>query len=191
MSVWVAHVPEERLPSHDITRHGGEGKVHLPLDEWPDVTGVNSPGELRQRLKSLHPESAPEAIAGMTERLWACAHAVHAEDIIAFPVPSMGEVCFAQALSRVKYEDGRYMLPVKWFANRARIAQFRHNRDIFENHGVILREVTSPQMKIAIRDRLPLPGNRFRSWKWLVGLLVLLQIMRVASRLLHHQGTGF
>lgn len=187
MSIWVLHLPENRLPAPEQIMQGGEDMLHLPFDEWPDATHMHSPAELRRALKVLQPDSPPETIARTAERVWQYAHAIHAEDIIAIPLQSEGEVVFCSALLRPIYEGERYLLRVRWFPKVERIASFARFKRLFEHSDSLLQEVSSPQARGAIRDRLALPGTRFRRWKWLMAVFMLLGLVRMALRLMHQQ----
>lgn len=178
MTVWI--LSQDLKPGEDIL---SRSELILPFDDYPDFTMAKTQGGYSKLLQSMHPEAPPESIKRMLEKSWQLYTAIHREDLIAVPLEA-GEAALAEVTGPCGYrvEDGHdiHTVPVKW---HGRLRVSGKHKALFEPGASKLFEVTDAQARIAIRDKIPHPYNRFAKWKWLIVLFGALGLfMRFANR---------
>jgi len=184
MTIWIlqqALTPDEEAHLKERTH------LTLPFDDVPDLSRVSSQAGCRQLLQALHPDAPPETIARKSEQLWKLYGALQVEDIIAVPLNSRKEMALAEVTKRYQYDVGAsgtdvHQVVVKWHDKGMTPGAFGKHNDLFNESAEKMREVTNAEARIAIRDRLPHPYNRFAKWKW---LLILFFLMGLISRFGH------
>lgn len=184
MTVWLLHLP---LSPADEAQLRERTALPLPLGDAPDLTGLTSLSGCRQRLHTLHPDEPPEALRRRTERLWTLYAGVQKDDIIAVPLPARRQLALAEVTGPYRHEpdapaDRRHLIPVTWQKKPLRItARFR---DDCAPSGPAMAEVEDSALRIAIRDTLPRPYNRFARWKWLMALTFALGALQFVAGLI-------
>jgi predicted Mrr-cat superfamily restriction endonuclease len=187
MAVWILHVTESRVSAD-------EPLLHLPFDDVPDLSQAHSLQDVRRALAKLTPGTPPETLARQAERYWNYIFVLHAEDIIAIPLPSQNCVAYAEATGPITYdtEKKRYTVPVRWFAKRTPMAKFRLSARarMFEPDGRVLIALKDAQEKNAIRNQLPLKGNRFARWKWIIVMVIAIKAFYFILHMLRNDGVN-
>ncbi|MDE3061156.1 MAG: hypothetical protein KGJ06_09100 [Pseudomonadota bacterium] len=184
MSIWLLHLP---LTAEEEAHLTGRTHLPLPIEDVPDLSLMMRPVECRHLLQALHPEEPPEAISRRLERIWRLYTGVHAEDIIAVPLPARGELALAEVTGKYQYQVGEggedhHRVPVTWH-RPILLRRFRKFKELLVPGGEKMHEIASAPARIAIRDTLPHRYNRFARWKWLLALFFLLGMLRALHRL--------
>lgn len=191
MSIWILHPRDRSVLAGELKR---QDVLPLPVEDGtPDYTSCASQGELRKRLKATFPDVPPESLKMKTERLWTLLRGIGKEDIIAVALPDGEGVLFAQCMGPACFDpaSARYLLPIRWFEARAEVKSFRRKSDALCFSGVYLSEVHQPELKTQIRDRLPLPGNRFRKIKWILVIVIAIKFCYIALHMWQRETAGF
>jgi len=185
MTIWVLHpsfTPQEEEQLQERTH------LALPFDDLPDLSLITSQVECRHLLGTLHPDDPPESITRKTERVWKLYAGLQLEDIIAVPLKSRKEIALAEVTERYRYrvDSGADMhqVGVKWYARRVKLHGFGKHKALFDERGEKMREITDPEARVAIRDKLPHSYNRFAKWKWLLALFFILGLLSRFEHLL-------
>ncbi len=180
MTIWILY---QSLTPEEEVHIGERDALTLPFGDLPDLSLINSPAELRHLLQALHPDDPPETVARKTERLWKLYAGLQVEDIMVVPLKSRKEVALAEVTQRYRYEVGAegtdvHQVEVKWYGKRIRLSALGKHKELFDERGEKMREVTDPEARVAIRDRLPHSYNRFAKWKWLLVLFFMMGLVR-------------
>ena len=183
MTIWILRellTPEEEAHIEERTH------LTLPFEDLSDLSMVTSQVECRHLLQALHPDDPPETIARKTERIWRLYGGLRAEDIIAVPLNSRQELALAEITKKYHYEVGDggsdvHQVVVKWHEKRVPWRSLRKHKDLLESRGEKLVEVTNPDARTIIRDRLPHSYNRFAKWKWILVLFFIMGLISVGS----------
>ncbi|MDX1975516.1 MAG: hypothetical protein SFT92_07570 [Rickettsiales bacterium] len=172
MSVWAYHRAWGAAEEAQLTQRD---RLTLPFDGMPDFTGALSQSAYRQRLQEQLPELPPESLRTLLDRSWGLYSAVHEEDVIAVSLPIAGEVAVAQVTGDYRYDNGMHTIGVNWLAKRFLLARLKRHPALIPGEGMSL--ITLQQTKNLLREQLPHSYNRFAKWKWLIVLVVGLQMI--------------
>jgi predicted Mrr-cat superfamily restriction endonuclease len=190
MTVWLLHLKLTPVQEALIDERRA---LPLPFAGVPDLSNIRSNGQLRQLLQMLHPDDPPETILRKADRLWLQYECLAREDIIAVPLPGKKQLMIAEVTRPYVYgvgEDGmdQHHVEVAWHKKPVAFRTFRNEKHLLTpQDGNVFFEIEDPQLRTAIRSRLPHSYNRFAGVKWILGICVLIQAMMFLSGLLSGQ----
>lgn len=169
MSVWILKSPFSAEEEKHLAAHT---KLALPFEGLPDLSRVNSEETMRLLLVSRTPDAAPETIARQADMHWKRLSQLALGDLMVLPL-SYGKIALAEVIKRYGY-DGSHYAEVHWLEMaipRRKLAAL----------GGLLRNVNGMQLlensdaRKAIYALLRRPYNRFAKWRWLLGVVILMQ----------------
>lgn len=185
MTVWVLR---QELTAEEEKNIFTQADVRLPFDNLPDLSHVASPLAARQLIKTLYPGEPPEAIGRRVERFWNHFSSLQVEDLVVVKLPTLNVAVIGSVSGKYHYEVGPggsdiHLIPVTWNPKEIKLARFRH-KEIFDASNPPLMEVTTPDVRVALRDYMPHSYNRFAKFKWLLVVFFLMTIIRMLHGML-------
>lgn len=181
MTVWIL---QQQLMADEEERIAERQHLPLPFGDMSDLSRMANQGECRKLLRVQHPDEPPESIALKADRVWKIYEALHVDDIIAVPLKNRGEMALAKMSGHYRFADGVHQIPISWYPERVAFSKLSRHRELFAHGGGMMFEVTSPEARIALRDKLPHSYNRFAKWKWLLIIFFGLSALRLIHQLI-------
>lgn len=135
-----------------------------------------------------HEAMPPDHWAVIAQTIWKFVHGIEKEDIVC-AVHKKGKkpvkVYFAEVVGAVAYdhEQGRHVIPVQWFEQTGDMLRLRPYIPYLQDAEAWPMEVPDKKMRQALRNFLPLPGNWFVRWRWLIGTLIIIKLMVMGTRM--------
>jgi predicted Mrr-cat superfamily restriction endonuclease len=182
MTVWLIREPLNREEEAEIA---SRPYVTLPFGDLPDLSQVHNPGELRKLLQFLNPDAPPETIGNNALRIWAQFTGIARDDVVVVPLAHSGNVAIGEVAGRYEYHTGddgadMHRVAVAWRA-QVKLSSFGKLKSAFAG-SVAMSEITDPELRIKIRDKLPHGYNRFAGWKWILVIFFLMQLVVMLKR---------
>ena len=181
MSIWLLHGGNKN-PERN-------GWLALPLGDLPDLTAIGSLSQCRQLLQKIAPDDPPETLAGRASRLWEKLTAIQQENLIALPLPQVGQVMIAEITGPYHYVadaaiDERHRCNVQWHRPLP-LRKFRGFKQVMEpSSDGTFQEVTEVGLRNLLRSSLAVSYNRFSGLAWIAGLLLALQVANMVIGLI-------
>src|SRR2546422_118755 len=107
-----------------------EGVAAVGWDEIPDISGVGSREQLGDLMRRTYPDDRPQKVQNSVAQLWAFAHTIAVNDLVAMPLKGRSAVAFGDvtggyALRPENPPGTKHVRPVRWRTEiaRGRISQ--------------------------------------------------------------------
>ena len=162
------------------------GELELPYGDLPDLTAIHSESSMQQLLARFKPDAPPETLRREADNYWKILGAMEKEDIFVIPYAGRRHVALAQIIRPYLYrtEDGRdiHTAEIQWLNPKiSRMKLGSANHAINAAQGLRLMEHAEDRRPVfRLLDR---PFNRFRKMMWLLKLIIALNMIMLAIRM--------
>lgn len=183
MTVWIAH---QELTAEEEENLAGRPYIVVPWKDLPDLSAIHSRDGMKSLLQSLMPDAPPETVGTRLAAIWPIFKNVHPEDLVAVPLPMSKKLLIGEVTGGYHYikEQGLHSFPVQWQEKPVPMIRFGRMAEKFSDTTRGVYEVDDVKLRTRIRDFVPLGHNRFRHFKWILGIAFLMQLARLAHRVL-------
>lgn len=186
MSFWLVAAKEGETPDTITLR----AWIAKPQFDQNDYSKAKAPKEIKRHLLKLDEDMPPETVAIRTQEIWQFVHGIDVEDIICmvwFKKQKPQGVCFAEVTGRVYAEmigenSFEHRVPIRWYEEQAGMLRLRPYIVELSKAGYWPTAISNAKFKLALRNHLPLPGNKFVKWTWLILLLIGIKVFMMAIR---------
>ena len=72
----------------------------------------------------------------------------------------------------------------RWFNETAGMVRLRSFMPFLEDAGAWPMEVPNKALRQALRNYLPLPGNWFARWKWVIIAVIVIKLIVMSTRMM-------
>ncbi len=161
----------------------GQDYIAMPETLPLDISACHTEVELKQKLREMFPDSAPETIAARAERTERFLGQMILDDIVVVVDGDELKCCDIAGLPYAEEIDGvfEHRIPVAWFEKDTPMRLFKHFPNVVNQADRWPTEITNLQARAAIQGKLPLPGNRFAKWKWLLAAAFIMQAIAMLA----------
>ena len=177
-----------------VSVHAGKFDKFILMPEYNerDYASAQSMLAVKRMLKEADDTQPPERLELVAQTIWRFVDGMAKDDIIC-AVEKEGDkptiVYFAQVTGAVAYDAAmqKHVLPVQWFQESASMMRLKpYSRDL---HHVDAwpSVIDDSKFRQALANHLPLPGNRFSKWTWVI---IVLAAVKVISMFFTEQGGG-
>lgn len=141
MSFWF-------ITGGQVKERAGEYALAFPSEGLPDLSKALSQAHLREWVKHLHPESAPETVDQKAEYYWKLYSSLAQDDFVV--ALKEGDVLALGEITRpYRYEQGSHYWPVKWLATDIPLASQPSLRHWVTTGAV--REIKDSEARVLFR----------------------------------------
>lgn len=174
MSVWVLK-PEGGWDSNSQE----QSWLPLPFRGIPDLSGVGSEAGMRNLLTLVYPDWPPERVMRQAETYWRNVSQLARGDFIVVPMVG-GECALGEVVTRYRYrvEEGKdvHEVEVKWQERDISARRLSMLQAMLSN-GIAMQLVEHADARKQVYGLLKRSYNRFVGWRWLAGVLIVMQII--------------
>lgn len=185
MTFWLMAAKEGETPE-SIKQRSWISKPELDLH---DYSKMHLRGHVREQVKAGDEDMPLETVAIKVQRLWKFVHEIEVEDIICMVWKKNGKpagVCFAEVTGSVYAEPMNeafeHRVPVQWFQEQAGTLRLRPFLFELGKADEWPSEIKNAKFRLSLRNHLPLPGNKFVKWKWLIFSLIFIKLCLILMR---------
>lgn len=184
MSFWLVSKSQVRGEYPDF-----EPYIIMPEYNDQDWSAITTKRQIKHRLQLQDEDMPPETMELIVQTLWRFLFHIQKDDIICVvevEETKLKAVYFANVSADVVYEPRvkEHRLPVTWYkekAGKARLWKYRLN---LLNADAWPRPLDNKKVTSALSSYLPLPGNRFVKWIWLILILfIVAKLSRMTMRM--------
>lgn len=156
-----------------------KASICLPAAGVPNLARALSQDHVREWIKQLRSDAAPEAIDEEAERLWKMFSELHPEDIILVQSDtttfSLGEVIGAYQFEQGE-GGGRHMWPVRWIAKDIAFTEYPALRAVSGSR--LMKEVSAEETRIKLRKYLPsLRTKNYVLFRWVSVVILVAELV--------------
>ena len=154
--------------------------------DWSKVTSKQG---IKKQLKAEDEMMPPEHVDFLAQTIWRFVGAIEKEDIICLVDKKEGKaqmVYFAEVVGDVtySYQLQQHQLPVEWFKEKVSMKRLWAYRVPLGDADKWPIAIGNKKLNLALRNHLPLPGNRFAKWAMLILMLfVVVKLTRMYNHM--------
>lgn len=187
MTFWLVAAKAGETPESIVA----QGWVEKPGEDAHDYTQAGSSREVKRILLADDDSQPPESLEMQTQSIWQFVHDIGAEDIICMVWFKSGRpqgVCFAEVTGHAYAEPlasglFEHRVPVRWYKEQAGLLRLRPYMHDLARASLWPAPIHHAGFTLALRNHLPLPGNKFAKWMWLIVLVLAIKAFMLATGL--------
>lgn len=126
--------------------------------EMPDVSGVKTYEEMKERHGKVYPDMAPRAVQNNAAQLWAFSHRVKVGDLVVLPLKTRSVVAVGKIAGDYTFTDGRHVRKVTWV--RPDVPRTDFGRDLLFSMGAFMTVCQIKRNKAEERFAAVLAGQK-------------------------------
>jgi len=104
--------------------------------EMPDVSGVKSFEEMKQKHFETYTEMSPKAAINNAAQLWAFTKRIQKNDLVVLPLKTRSLIAIGKVVGDYQYSNGRHVRKVKWI--KEDIPRNAFGQDILYSFGAFM-----------------------------------------------------
>jgi hypothetical protein len=188
MTFWLVAAGEGETP--DTIKQ--KPWIAMPDFHQADWSKATTRKNIKQQLLKLDQDTPPETLALQSQMIGRFMLDMHKEDIVCM-VWRIGKktkgVCFAEVVGKpvaMEISEGyfEHHLPIHWFKEEAKMLRLRPYIYELGKADMWPAEIGNAKFRLALRNHLPLPGNKFVRWGWLIVVLVCIKLFVLTAHIL-------
>ena len=164
-----------------------EAELFISMPEYNDRdwSGCRSSNAIKHQLQKEDELLPPESLDRLAQTIWGFVGKIEKEDMMCVVEKQAGKVsriCFAEVVGNVFYDADNQLhkLPVKWFKETASGVRLKPYKASLIDADEWPNTIGDKKLNLAMRNYLPLPGNRFAKW---AGILLILFVVVKLTRM--------
>lgn len=170
MSFWLITGGQQRVD--------GEAAVLIPSGGLPDLSRALSPDHVREWVKHLHPDAAPEKFDIDALYYWKLRNDIHQDDYIVLLKDSetiaLGEVTAPYHFEAG--EGGNHVWPVRWITSDVPLASVAFIRPLLGAR--VFKEVNGAEARIQFRKYIPSWGTKgYVLFRWVSVIILVAELV--------------
>lgn len=163
--------------------------ISMPDYNDRDWSRAKSKQDIKRILRSDDPSAPPEHIDLIAQTIWRFVHKIEQEDIMCLVQKTNhkpSNVYFAEVVGQVEYnyEQSSHLLPVRWFEETGSMLRLWPYRPQLADADIWPQAIGNKKLNLALRNHLPLPGNRFANWVLII--LIIFVAVKLTRMLTNH-----
>jgi hypothetical protein len=187
MTFWLMAAAEGNTP--ELIKQ--KAYILMPCFTMLDWSQTKTRKEIKQQLLTLDEDAPPESLALKSQLIGRFMHEIHTDDVVCIVWKKNNKpkgVCFAKVTGKPFADlqaDGQFenRLPIEWYKEEAKMLRLRPYIYELGKADDWPTEISNKKFKQALRNHLPLPGNKFVRWGWLIVVLVCIKLFMLAAHM--------
>ena len=135
-----------------------KGLAIIGWREVPDVSKVKTYEDMKTIHAETFPDWTPRAVQNQAAQLWAFAHRIERDDIVALPLKTRSLIALGKVTGDYQFQDKRHVRPVKWI--RPEIPRTDFGQDLLYSLGAFLTVCSIQRNEAEMRIEAMLKGGK-------------------------------
>lgn len=133
MAVWLIRAGKY---GEDESTALEQGLSIIGWREMPDLSGVASYEEMKDRHVEVYPDMSPKAVSNHAAQVWAFVRRIQVGDIAVLPLKTRFAVAMGRVTGEYDYRNGRHVRPVDWI--REEVPRKDFGQDLLYSLGAFM-----------------------------------------------------